>query len=63
MIPHNRNDPLTDPSQVEQVQIAKGGTISMGTVHLTAHHIIFHYDAAGEKEMWVSGPPAARERR
>lgn len=34
---------------------AKSGSISKGTVHLTAHHIIFRYDDAEEKEMWVSG--------
>jgi myotubularin-related protein 6/7/8 len=40
---------------VEQVLFAKSGSISKGTVHLTAHHIIFRYDDAEEKEMWVSG--------
>jgi glucokinase len=48
--------PLVDPSsiQVEQVVFAKSGSVSKGTVHLTAHHIIFRYDDTGEKEMWVS---------
>ena len=45
---------LRDYLQVEQVLFAKSGSISRGTIHLTAHHIIFRYDDGNEKEMWVS---------
>lgn len=40
--------------QVEQVLLAKSSSISRGTIHLTAHHIIFRYQDEDEKEMWVS---------
>ncbi|KAF8965321.1 protein-tyrosine phosphatase-like protein, partial [Flammula alnicola] len=43
-------------SKVEQVVFAKSGSISKGTIHLTAHHIIFRYDDEGEKEMWMPYP-------
>ncbi|KIM48796.1 hypothetical protein M413DRAFT_86161 [Hebeloma cylindrosporum] len=43
-------------SKVEQVVFAKSGSVSKGTVHLTAHHIIFRYDDTGEKEMWMPYP-------
>ncbi|KAH9483902.1 Phosphoinositide 3-phosphatase [Psilocybe cubensis] len=43
-------------SKVEQVIFSKAGSISQGTVHLTAHHIIFRYDEAEEKEMWMPYP-------
>ena len=45
---------IRDCLQVEQVLFAKSGLISRGTIHLTAHHIIFRYDDENEKEMWVS---------
>ena len=32
----------------------KGGNTSSGTLHLTAHHAIFHYEEEGKEEMWVS---------
>ncbi len=46
----------TDPRscQVQNVLFTKAGTSSSGTLHLTAHHIIFRYDFVEEKEMWVS---------
>lgn len=42
--------------QVEQVLFSKGALVSHGTLHLTAHHIIFRYDepVSDETEMWVS---------
>ncbi|KAF9484650.1 protein phosphatase [Pholiota conissans] len=43
-------------SKVEQVLFSKSGSTSVGTIHLTAHHIIFRYDDAGEKEMWMPYP-------
>ncbi|KAF8163566.1 protein phosphatase [Crassisporium funariophilum] len=43
-------------SKVEQVLFTKSGTVSKGTIHLTAHHIIFRYDEAEEKEMWMPYP-------
>ncbi|KAJ3736061.1 protein phosphatase [Lentinula guzmanii] len=43
-------------SKVEHVQCTKGGTTLSGTIHLTPHHLIFHYDGGKEKEMWVPYP-------
>ncbi|CAA7271474.1 unnamed protein product [Cyclocybe aegerita] len=43
-------------SKVEQILFMKTGSISKGTLHLTAHHIIFRYENAGEKEMWMPYP-------
>ena len=40
--------------QVEQVVITKGRVNSSGTVHLTAHHLIFHYEDSQLGETWVS---------
>lgn len=40
--------------QVEGVLCTKGGSTSSGTLHLTAHHAIFHFDEEGREEMWVS---------
>lgn len=41
-------------SQVERVACTKSGTTLLGTIHLTAHHLIFRYNGEAEKEMWVS---------
>ena len=38
---------------MERVAFTKTGTTSIGTIHLTAHHIIFRYDDGKEKEIWV----------
>lgn len=43
-------------SKVEQVAYTKLGTTRIGTIHLTAHHLIFRYDDEAEKEMWVPYP-------
>lgn len=45
--------------QVEGVTCTKNATTLLGTIHLTAHHLIFRYDDATEKEMWASAtkPP------
>ncbi|TFK42336.1 protein-tyrosine phosphatase-like protein [Crucibulum laeve] len=43
-------------SKVERVACTKSGATSVGTVHLTAHHLIFRYDGGKEKEMWVPYP-------
>lgn len=40
--------------QVEEVLCSKAGSTRPGTVHLTAHHLIFAYDDAENEEMWVS---------
>lgn len=48
--------------QVEGVLCTKGGSTSSGTLHLTAHHAIFHYDEEGREEMWVSPKPIPRRR-
>ncbi|KAF8643804.1 hypothetical protein AX16_008822 [Volvariella volvacea WC 439] len=42
-------------SKVENVSCTKAGKTSGGTVHLTAHHLIFRYDGSAE-EMWVPYP-------
>lgn len=33
---------------------SKAGSTYPGTLHLTAHHLIFAYDEAGREELWVS---------
>ncbi|KAJ7709637.1 protein-tyrosine phosphatase-like protein [Mycena rosella] len=43
-------------SKVEKVTCTKNGTTLLGTIHLTAHHLIFRYDDGEEKEMWVPYP-------
>ncbi|KAG6832072.1 hypothetical protein H0H92_005494 [Tricholoma furcatifolium] len=43
-------------SKVERVSCTKSGTTRFGTIHLTAHHLIFRYDEEAEKEMWVPYP-------
>ncbi|KAJ7156974.1 protein-tyrosine phosphatase-like protein [Mycena crocata] len=43
-------------SKVEKVACTKNGTTLLGTIHLTAHHLIFRYDDGKEKEMWVPYP-------
>lgn len=40
--------------QVEKVACTKNGTTLVGTIHLTAHHLIFRYDDGKEQEMWAS---------
>ncbi|KAJ7444861.1 protein-tyrosine phosphatase-like protein [Mycena latifolia] len=43
-------------SKVEKVTCTKNGTTLLGTIHLTAHHLIFRYEDGKEKEMWVPYP-------
>ncbi|KAJ6502293.1 protein-tyrosine phosphatase-like protein [Mycena sanguinolenta] len=43
-------------SKVEKVSCTKNGSTLVGTIHLTAHHLIFRYEDANEKEMWVPYP-------
>ncbi|KAJ7087792.1 protein-tyrosine phosphatase-like protein [Mycena epipterygia] len=43
-------------SKVEKVACTKNGTTLVGTIHLTAHHLIFRYDDGKEQEMWVPYP-------
>ncbi|KAK7054644.1 phosphatidylinositol-3-phosphatase ymr1 [Paramarasmius palmivorus] len=42
--------------KVEGVRCTKGGSTLSGTIHLTAHHLIFRYDEEKEKEMWIPYP-------
>jgi hypothetical protein len=42
------------PTKVENVSCTKNATTLVGTIHLTAHHLIFRYDDEAEKEMWAS---------
>ncbi|KAL4266195.1 protein-tyrosine phosphatase family protein [Pleurotus pulmonarius] len=43
-------------SKVEHVSCTKSGTTLLGTVHLTAHHLIFRYNDQTVEEMWVPYP-------
>ncbi|KAK7467356.1 phosphatidylinositol-3-phosphatase ymr1 [Stygiomarasmius scandens] len=43
-------------SKVEEVLCTKAGETLSGTVHLTAHHLIFRYADDKVKEMWVPYP-------
>ncbi|EMD38096.1 hypothetical protein CERSUDRAFT_113233 [Gelatoporia subvermispora B] len=43
-------------AKVEGVLCSSGGINSTGTLHLTAHHLIFHYDDPGREELWVPYP-------
>ncbi|KAF8637411.1 hypothetical protein AX17_002906 [Amanita inopinata Kibby_2008] len=43
-------------SKVEDVTCTKNGITSTGTIHLTAHHIIFRFNDAKQEEMWVPYP-------
>ncbi|KAJ7582975.1 protein phosphatase [Mycena floridula] len=43
-------------SKVEHVSYTKSGTNLTGTVHLTAHHLIFQFGQSDEKEVWVPYP-------
>ncbi|KAJ8078934.1 phosphatidylinositol-3-phosphatase ymr1 [Marasmius tenuissimus] len=43
-------------SKVENVQCTKAGSTLPGTIHLTAHHLIFRYNDNKEKEMWIPYP-------
>ncbi|GJE96888.1 myotubularin family protein [Phanerochaete sordida] len=43
-------------AKVGEVLCSKSGSTQSGTVHLTAHHLIFAYDEAGKEEMWVPYP-------
>ncbi|KAF7311507.1 Protein phosphatase [Mycena kentingensis (nom. inval.)] len=42
--------------QVAGVSCSRNSSNLPGTVHLTAHHLIFRYDADKEKELWVPYP-------
>ncbi|KAJ7745007.1 protein-tyrosine phosphatase-like protein [Mycena maculata] len=43
-------------SKVEKVSCTKNGSTLFGTIHLTAHHLIFRYDDERQQEMWVPYP-------
>ncbi|THU82889.1 phosphatases II [Dendrothele bispora CBS 962.96] len=44
-------------SKVEKVLCIKSGESLLGTVHLTAHHLIFRYENEKAKEMWATLVP------
>ncbi|KAJ3564809.1 hypothetical protein NP233_g8047 [Leucocoprinus birnbaumii] len=57
--PYAKMDSIRVPkvrNLVEQVAITKGGVTSTGTVHLTAHHLIFDYEDKKLEETWVPYP-------
>ncbi|TBU50226.1 phosphatases II [Dichomitus squalens] len=43
-------------TKVEGVLCTKAGSTSSGTLHLTAHHAIFHFNEEGREEMWIPYP-------
>ncbi|KAI0705935.1 protein-tyrosine phosphatase-like protein [Cytidiella melzeri] len=43
-------------AKVDGVLCSKSGTTLPGTVHLTAHHLIFAYEEPGRDELWVPYP-------
>ncbi|KIM65373.1 hypothetical protein SCLCIDRAFT_1212543 [Scleroderma citrinum Foug A] len=43
-------------SKVEKVLCGKSGSAHYGSLHLTAHHLIFRYEDAGQEELWVPYP-------
>ncbi|KAI5828942.1 phosphatases II [Schizophyllum commune Tattone D] len=43
-------------TKVSDVACTRNGVTSKGTVHLTAHHLIFHFDEAEQKELWIPYP-------
>lgn len=44
---------IQSSSQVTDVSCSKSGNTSLGTLHLTTHHMIFVYDDSSKEEMWV----------
>lgn len=40
--------------QVERVLCGKSGSAQYGSLHLTAHHLIFRYEDVEREEMWAS---------
>ncbi|KAI0725006.1 phosphatases II [Fomitopsis betulina] len=43
-------------TKVEGVLCTQAGHTAQGTVHLTAHHLIFNYEDDAKEEMWVPYP-------
>ncbi|KAG9318574.1 phosphatases II [Chiua virens] len=43
--------------QVEKVLCGKSGSVQYGSLHLTAHHLIFRYEDKDKEEMWASSVP------
>ncbi|KAG2349521.1 phosphatases II [Suillus weaverae] len=43
-------------SKVEKVLCGKSGGAHYGSLHLTAHHLIFRYEDSEKEEMWVPYP-------
>ncbi|PCH37791.1 phosphotyrosine protein [Wolfiporia cocos MD-104 SS10] len=43
-------------AKVEGVLCTKAGITTSGTIHLTAHHLIFHHDDPEREETWVPYP-------
>ena len=48
---------LTWVFEVPNVLCSKSGRTSSGTLHLTAHHLIFSYTDVSQSEMWASPVP------
>ncbi|KAI0310647.1 protein-tyrosine phosphatase-like protein [Amylostereum chailletii] len=43
-------------SKVPNISLSRSGKTLRGTLHLTAHHLIFSYDDGDQPEMWVPYP-------
>ncbi|KZV81547.1 phosphatases II [Exidia glandulosa HHB12029] len=43
-------------AKVEGVRCSTKGNTATGVLHLTAHHLIFKYDAEGVDELWIAYP-------
>ncbi|TRM62541.1 protein-tyrosine phosphatase-like protein [Schizophyllum amplum] len=43
-------------TKVGGVACTRNGVTATGTVHLTAHHLILHFDEVGQQELWVPYP-------
>lgn len=48
-----RRESLIYLLQIEGVLCRKAGKTLRGTLHLTAHHLIFDHDNKVEEELWV----------
>src|SRR5216683_1199337 len=49
---------LTRVIEVSNVLCSKSGKTSPGTLHLTAHHLIFSYADVSQSELWASPVPS-----
>lgn len=48
-----QRSPFLNRLQVDKVLCGKSGSAHYGSLHLTAHHLIFRYEETDKEEMWV----------